>query len=274
MRWLKYTLLAGMVLGLCAQSITYRRAGRWSLGPPPPPPRSSTYRGTTYSHTDSANSPGATRSVSPYDSANMKAGDLCVLIGAVKVANENIIMSNTGGQTWDSSAANWRGASHSGEVFWCEFDGTWDARPSLTPVTTTEPFTVAMMTFRPADTANHVWSYHLTPDTVRNAAAANYTLSQTTTTVDSTIIIIVFHTADDNGLRITGSTDAVSGDPYTDATWKAIRNGSGFQNIASADHAITLAYRILAAAGGTGAVADTQVARGNDAWAVWRGVFR
>lgn len=83
---------------------------------------------------------------------SMVSGDLVVLVGQMQVATTGqITVSATGGQTWSSvseAAANDQVVS----VFWCQYNGTWSADPSLAFASQsgTQPATAVMHVFRPS----------------------------------------------------------------------------------------------------------------------------
>jgi hypothetical protein len=63
--------------------------------------------------------------------ASMQAGDLCVLIGDRRASTGTLTMSETGGQTWTALTQNSANTQRL-RIFWCNFNGTWSANPSVT----------------------------------------------------------------------------------------------------------------------------------------------
>lgn len=74
-----------------------------------------------------AGEPG-THAITP--PADMKAGDLVVMLGVHRLAADTITLSATGGQTWNDTG-NLNGTTGSVHLWWCVFNGTWSVNPSL-----------------------------------------------------------------------------------------------------------------------------------------------
>src|SRR5262245_30314796 len=113
-----------------------------------------TYFGSASNPSDngSANEP-TTLAITPPSS--MVAGDLVLLVGQNGAQTTGqMTISATGGQTWNSAgetAAN----SQCCIVWWCEFNGTWGANPSIAFASQsgTIPSTAVMHVFRPGAAA-------------------------------------------------------------------------------------------------------------------------
>lgn len=112
-----------------------------------------TYFGSASNPADNGSqADNATVAVTPPGS--MVYGDLVIFIGQVQVNTPSSAMaiSNAGGQSW-SSASVIQGTSNdqSFAVFWCQFNGTWSANPSIVFASEsgTQPVTAIMHVFRP-----------------------------------------------------------------------------------------------------------------------------
>jgi hypothetical protein len=84
--------------------------------------------------------------------ASMVAGDLCVLIGTAGIATAaGITLSQQGGQTWDALAEHTATAAATQKIWWCKFNGTMSAHPSLafTNYAGSIPCSVQLLVFRP-----------------------------------------------------------------------------------------------------------------------------
>lgn len=247
-------VLLGMLVGFqWTTTVTKKR-------PAAAKPAVKTYVGIAFGHTDSNSTAGpGPQSVTP---PTMASGDLAVLFAVNRSANVGIVLSGAGGQTWDSSAPPMRSANSSGRLMWCKFNGTWSSNPSMQSASGTTALTVGLIAFRARDTSAHTWSLDGTADTARYAAAARFTVSAKSSTVDSTCGVIIVYTSDDNTMAIT------SGSAWTQVT------GSGWQNVSGSDQVTDPLYQLKSAAGSYDAVADTQKTNGNDAGgsiiAIWK----
>jgi trimeric autotransporter adhesin len=77
----------------------------------------------------------------------MVAGDLVVMISHSRVTGNTHSLNVTGGQTWTTEASGSTTNSTS-RIFWCRFNGTWAADPSVS-FTTATTAGVVMHVFRP-----------------------------------------------------------------------------------------------------------------------------
>jgi hypothetical protein len=60
----------------------------------------------------------------------MQKGDLVVMIAQVRDTTTTMAISATGGQTWTSETQRNATAIRM-RIFWCTFNGTWSANPSV-----------------------------------------------------------------------------------------------------------------------------------------------
>lgn len=90
--------------------------------------------------------------------ANMRAGDLVVLLGIHRLAADTITLSATGNQLWNDTG-NLNGTLGSVHLWWCEFNGTFSANPSLAfaAESGTIPVSAIMLVFHKGVGQGAVW---------------------------------------------------------------------------------------------------------------------
>lgn len=117
---------------------------------------------------DNGTQAGPTVAVTP--PASMVTGDLVLLVAGYKASGVTFAMSVTGGQTW-TALTQFGGATSgvTGRLFWCRYNGTWAANPSVTITAGTLAMSVQMHVFRPT-TGTNTWSV-FSPIEVKDAAA-------------------------------------------------------------------------------------------------------
>jgi hypothetical protein len=184
--------------------------------------------------------------------ANMLAGDLVLMIGASR-GTATLAISNAGGQTWTSETQQ-NQTNCQIRLFWCRFNGTWSANPSVS-FGNTRTHIVVMHVFRPSN-ANSVWQEDVAQVSANYAApgAPNYTVTipSITTITGGDLVFATWASSDDNswGNLTAGWTTPGS------AQYRAGGNLSQ-----------THAYMIMTTAGATGTVSKNQTANGPDAGA-------
>lgn len=185
--------------------------------------------------------------------ASMQTGDLVLLIGQYRGA-VSITVSATGGQTWNT-LAEISTTNCDVQMFWCRFDGTWDANPSLTNTTGTAALTVVMHVFRPTDTSKD-WAVDVAlveADFTAPATPFTVTITGVTTTQASTVAVATWATADDN------TWDSLSG------TGWSVTGAAQYRNTTGQDQSCTFAHNIQTSAGATNNVSKNQATLGGDA---------
>ena len=210
-------------------------------------------RGITYFGSASNPADNGTLAASPVavtPPALMLAGDLVVLIANSRSGGITLAISATGGQTWTSETAITTNGTL--RLFWCRYNGTWTANPSVS-FSTAVNTTVVMHVFRPTIGTN-TWALDVTQTTGTFAAPAaprDVTITGITTVADGAVALFVWETQDDNtwGLQTAGWTNA---------------GNAQYRNRASADSSQSAAYRIMATAGATGNVTNRQLTLGGD----------
>lgn len=180
----------------------------------------------------------------------MLPGDLVIMIGQRRASNITLTVSETGGQVWNALPVLTGTTNISPRIFWCRFNGTWTANPSVA-MTASSTNSVIMHVFRPPG-RNYSWAVDVSQVSTAHAAAASITVPSVTTIRPNTITLAAWFTADDN----------TWGNPS--AGWTTTGTAQ-YRNTAGTDQSCSFAHQIRTTAGSTGNVAKTQTALGNDA---------
>lgn len=185
---------------------------------------------------------------------DMEDGDLVLLIGQRRVSNVSFIISETGGQDWNELPALTGTGNVSARIFWCRYNGSWVADPSIN-MSGTGGNTIIMHVFRPPS-RGYAWKLDVDQEQTGSAAAATITRAGITTQNANTITLASWFTADDNSWGslndISGTGWVVTGDPQ-------------YRNRQGQDQSATFAHLIRTTAGSTGDVSKEQTQFGNDA---------
>lgn len=216
-----------------------------------------TFFGVASSPADNGTS--ATSPVTVTPPVSMVAGDLVFLYAYCRTNSVQVLMSNSGGQsfTYINSAhqVGWNAANAvlTANAFWCRFNGTWSANPSCSFGATTNT-NVVMLVFRPTVGTN-VWTIDSGKDGsfTQQTAAASFTVTGWTPANSNNVNIAVWNTADDN----TWGT-------LTGTNWVKTSLGAQYRNTSGQDTSSSFAYQIQGAAAGTNNVSQTQLTNGND----------
>jgi hypothetical protein len=183
---------------------------------------------------------------------SMLAGDLVLMMAEARATSGALSINNNGGQTW-ASATQQNGANVRIMLFWCRFNGTWTANPSVNMGSATCN-TVVMHVFRPSNTSS-VWQVDVAQvsGTFTNASTT-VTIPGITTITNGALVFAGWASQDDN------SWGAPTAGWFTPGS-------NQYRNTSGADQSQTHAYRVMATAGASGAVSKTQTANGPDAGA-------
>src|SRR5262245_50750034 len=112
--------------------------------------------GATSNPTDNAALDDASpRPITPPGS--MVAGDLVYLLALVHSSAQSLAISNTGGQSWISETLLQGQGAISLRLFWCRFNGTWSANPSVVTGQTGLGLSLFMGVWRPT-TGSNTWA--------------------------------------------------------------------------------------------------------------------
>lgn len=201
-----------------------------------------TFFGVSSNPADNATQIAATVVVTP--PASMVAGDLVIIYAHYRAAGATLSMSATGGQAWtNETTAN--GGNQTFDVFWCRFNGTWGANPSVTGGNGTNPFSAIMYVYRPYNASN-TWGIHVGAS---NNSATNTTISITglTTTVPNTVTMAFW-----------GSPAANTWGTLTGTGWSKTGLANQYRNIGGSDQSHTAAYNIRTTTGAVATASQTQ----------------
>lgn len=184
--------------------------------------------------------------VTPPD--GMEAGDLVFMTGQQRATSATLAVSATGGQSWTSETAI--GATNvTARLFWCIFNGTWSADPSV-DFSAATCNSVQMHVFRPPSGSTFALNQAQQEDD--NATAPHTITGQTTTGTDPTLTFAGWFSADDN------TWGSISG-----AGWEVVGYNQ-YRNTSGQDQSATFAAFMQATGGATGNVTKTQATLGDD----------
>lgn len=206
-----------------------------------------TYFGNASNPADNGTLASATVAVTP--PASMQVGDLVIMVSQSRTNPSTHTISQAGGQTWTALSAEGMTAN-SMRVFWCRFNGTWSADPSVAMSSSAVTNSVVMHVFRPTNTSK-VWSLDVAEIHANSVVPSGtaVTIAGINTIAASTVSFAVCGTADDNTWSVSvGWTQA----------------GTQFRNLAGSDISTAYAYKIRSTAGATGDVTFTQLTVGAD----------
>ncbi|NWF91290.1 MAG: hypothetical protein HXY46_00095 [Syntrophaceae bacterium] len=182
--------------------------------------------------------------------AGMQAGDLVLMIGLSRDNTATLAISNAGGQSWTSEAQQ-NGNTCRLRLFWCRFNGTWTANPSVS-FGNTNPHIVVMHVFRPSNTSS-VWEVDVAQvsNTFPAPPAPNHTVTipGITTITDGALVFATWASRDNN-------------------TWGNLTAGwttpgsAQYRNSSGNDQSQTHAYRVMTIAGATGNVSKDETGSG------------
>jgi hypothetical protein len=220
-----------------------------------------TYFNSASTPTDGASATNTATTTAVTPPGSMATGDLVILYAQQRGSASMSILA-TGGQTW-SEITNSPSASFSNQsfkVFWCRYNGTWGANPSVLFSAGTCT-TVVMHVYRPT-TGTNLWAveheYHptgpFTPVGGTNVCDGLLNSSGTTqnTTNASTVTVCAWFTSDDNTWGL------ATGSNWTNPGSLQYRNTSG------SDQSIAFAHNIRTTAGTLAVPSRAQATLGAD----------
>lgn len=198
--------------------------------------------------------------------ASAQAGDLIVIVcqyrGVGDAVNVTQMLPNEyGGQCWNIERG-FTGNNHHSRMFWCRFNGTWTADPTVSHydsgfgVSGTAALTAVAMVFRPDNAADH-WVVCNGP--IRGTFTAGTTpftktITGLTPRKNDTVTIAVWSTADDN------TWGSLSGTNWTQSGLSA-----QYRNTTGTDQSLAIAYQLQGTAAATNNVSLNQATLGGDA---------
>jgi hypothetical protein len=185
---------------------------------------------------------------------SMQAGDLVLMMAVSRASSGTLAISNAGGQSWTSEPQQ-NQTNCRIRLFWCRFNGTWTANPSVS-FGNTNPHIVVMHVFRPSNTSS-VWEVDVAQVSGNFAAPPaprTVTIPGITTITDGALVFAGWASSDNN-------------------TWGALTAGwstpglAQYRNSSGNDQSETHAYRVMATAGASGNVSKNMTSGGGDAGA-------
>jgi hypothetical protein len=181
----------------------------------------------------------------------MQAGDLVLMMAVSRASSGTLAISNAGGQSWTSETQQ-NQANCRIRLFWCRFNGTWSANPSVS-FGNNSPHIVVMHVFRPSNTSS-VWQVDV-PQVSGNyptpPAPRTVTIPGITTITDGALVFAAWASRDNN-------------------TWGNLTAGwttpglAQYRNSSGNDQSQTHAYRVMATAGASGNVSKNMTSGGGD----------
>lgn len=208
-----------------------------------------TYVNSASNPADNGTLGAATVAVTP---PTMQAGDLVLMFAYVRNTTATMNISATGGQVWNAETAL-SNTNIGARLFWCRYNGTWAANPSVAFSNSTST-TVVMHVFRPTKPSLR-WATEAVRTELDFAAPANpftVTITGRTTRVPNSVTIAAWFTADDN------SWGTLAGTGWTVLGTAQYRNTNG------TDVSGSFAYNLKTVAGATNNVSKNQTANGGD----------
>lgn len=185
----------------------------------------------------------ATVAVTP--PASMQAGDLVVIYAHYRATGATLTISATGGQTWTTEAANNSAGNQTTRIFWCRYNGTWGANPSVTGGNGTIALSAIMYVYRPTN-SNRSWAINVAQANTSNTGTL-CTVTGVTTTAPNTVTMAFW-----------GSPAATTWGTLTGAGWSKTGLSPQYRNTAGSDQSHTSAYNIQATASTLADVSQTQ----------------
>ncbi len=206
-----------------------------------------TFFGSSSTPADNGAQAGPTTAVTPPGS--MVANDLVIIYGEYRGASATISMSSMGGQTWNTATTyTVVGSSQTISIFWCTFNGTWSGpNPSVTVgVGNTNGLSAIIYVFRPSN-SNSRWGVNIIGANSNSSGNPN-TITGVTPTMPNTVTMAFWSSSAVN----TWGT-------LTGAGWSKTGLSAQIRNTTTLQSQ-TAAYQVMAAAGATGNVSQTQSA--------------
>jgi hypothetical protein len=228
-----------------------------------------TYFGSASNPADNGSNTADPTAVAP--PAGMQAGDLVLMIAQQRGTGATLNISQAGGQSWTAEAAQSQ-TNCTIRLFWCRFNGTWTANPSV-DFSGTLSNSVVMHVFRPSNTSS-VWEVDV-PQVSGNfnaPAAAPYTVTipGITTITDGALVFATWATGDDNTWgSLTAGWSTPGSAQYRNRGWFGFFHASQTHAYGGIPTAAGMPI-----AGATGNVSKNQTANGPDAGAYLIIAFR
>ena len=212
-----------------------------------------TYFGSASTPADNGTNTADPTAVTPPGS--MQAGDLVLMIAQARANSGTLAINITGGQIWTSETQQNQNFCRI-RLFWCRFNGTWSANPSVSMGSTNNNI-VVMHVFRPSNTSS-VWQVdvlQVSADFSAPSSPFTVTIPQITTITDGALVFAAWASTDDNtwgSLTGTGGWSTPGSPP----------GSAQYRNTSGSDASQTHAYKVMVTAGASGNVSKNQSAPG------------
>ena len=180
--------------------------------------------------------------------AGMQAGDLVIMYGEYRAVGIAISINQAGGQTWNTATTYSPGSNQGIAIFWCTFNGTWSANPSIrVPAGNVQALSTIMYVYRPSN-PNSSWGVNFVGANANSGTNPN-TITGVPTTLSNTVTMAFWSSAAAN------TWGTLAG-----ASWSKTGLSAQYRNTSTSGQSHTAAYRLMSAAGATGNVSQTQSA--------------
>lgn len=205
-----------------------------------------TYFGKAHNPASDGSDSGTRTTVTVTPPASMVTGDL-VYVHVRTRGEPTLSVGVTGGQTWNPLANT--NTPGSARVFWCRYNGTWDADPRFDQSLSANTMSAFMVVFRPTDGAN-TWDVDVAE--VAGAFSApgapgDVTVAEITTLTDGAVVLVAWA----NSVAATWGLQTVG--------WTNPGSLAQLRELAGNDVSTSIAYQIKATAGATGAITNRQL---------------
>lgn len=212
-----------------------------------------TFFGSGTNPTDNATSAASPLAVTP--PASMVTGDLVVFYAQTRTTSSTIDISVTGGQTWTPATAGGT-TDQTTRIFWCRYNGTWSADPSVSFTSTLLNTQAGLLVFRPT-VGTRLWAVDQaavnTPYLTPTGPPYIITINAVTNAQPNNVSVAVYSSIEDN----TWGT-------LTGAGWTVALSPAYRRNPSGSDQSWAPVYRLSASAGSTGNTTAQQTAVGPD----------
>lgn len=174
--------------------------------------------------------------------ASMQFGDIAIVIIQTRGTDAVVTINSAGGQNWNTEDA-YSNSAQSGAIFWCRFNGTWTTNPNFSITGSSDPYTAAMIAFRPSNSSKLWGAERITYfDGGTIISPFLFEIPSRDTTHNSTVAIAGWMYTQDSTLT-----------SFTGTDW-TIAGSDQYRNLGGQDQCLGLAYHVLTQEGTTNLV--------------------
>ncbi len=204
-----------------------------------------TYFGVASVPADNSTHAGPTAAITP--PVSMVTGDLVIIYAEYRANAGTFAMSATGSQTW-TAVTPYGGTNQNTAIFWCRYNGTWGANPSVTVgAGNTLGLSAIMYVFRPSN-SNNLWGVNVTPSNSNSNLTTN-SITGVTTTASNTVTMAFW------GVGATNTWGTLAG-----TGWSKTGLGAYYRNTTTGQSHTAAYYLQTTTVGATGNVSQVQSA--------------